>query len=282
MASIDSSPGRTKFGEDPAAYDFARPAYPPELFGWLKQRCAINPQSACLDIGAGTGLATLPDPGCARRLHPRHRTRRRSRSPALPRRQATRASPSKSSASRPHSSPPAHFDFVFSATAFHWLPRMKSLARVLTALKPGGWIALWWSVYHDPAKPDAFDRATSHLFSGLEQDPEATSARPAFALDFNARLGELRSAGFTDVDRQLFTQTVDFTPERLAALYASFSRVRMAPHDTRTRLLDEMQRIAREDFNGSVKRENRNQRLHRPPRLALRRAPSAPSGCDGA
>jgi SAM-dependent methyltransferase len=254
MASIDSSPGRTKFGEDPAAYDFARPAYPRELFDWLKQRCAISPQSACLDIGAGTGLATLPmlDTPVASIL---------AIEP-----DAALAAQLSSKTSDPRLTidvqrfedaqiPPAHFDFAFSATAFHWLPRMKSLARVAAALKPGGWFAMWWSVYHDPAKPDAFDRATSHLFSGLEQDPEATSARPAFALDFNARLGELRSAGFTDVDRQLFTQTIDFAPERLAALYATFSRVRMAPHDTRTRLLDEMQRIAREDFNGSVKRE---------------------------
>jgi SAM-dependent methyltransferase len=254
LASIDSSPGRTKFGEDPAAYDFARPAYPDELFSWLKQRCSINSQSICLDIGAGTGLATLPiletpvasilalEPGAALASQLASKTSDPRLSIVVKRFEDTQL-------------PPAQFDFVFSATAFHWLPRMKSLARVLAALKPGGWIALWWSVYHDPAKPDDFDRATSHLFSGLEQDPEATSARPAFALDFNARLGELRSAGFDQVDRRLFAQTIDFAPERLAALYATFSRVRMAPLETRERLLSEMKRIAREDFNGSVKRE---------------------------
>jgi len=60
LASISSSPGRTKFGEDAAAYDFARPAYPADLFTWLNERCGFGPGTDCLDIGAGTGHATLP------------------------------------------------------------------------------------------------------------------------------------------------------------------------------------------------------------------------------
>jgi SAM-dependent methyltransferase len=254
LASISSSPGKGKFGEDPAAYDFARAAYPAELFAWLRERCRLNATSACLEIGAGTGHATLPiletpvasilalepDPALAARLREKSNdTRitidtRRFEDVQLP---------------------AAHYDFAFAATSFHWLPRMKSLARVRDALKPGGWFAMWWSVFHDPASPDAFDRATAHLFSGLEQDPEATSGRPAFALDFNSRLGELRAAGFADVDRRLFRQAIDFTPERIAALYGTFSRVRMAPEATRARLLSEVERIAREAFSGSVKRE---------------------------
>jgi non-ribosomal peptide synthetase component F len=114
---------------------------------------------------------------------------------------------------------------------------------------------MWWSVYHDPARPDAFDEATAGLFVGLEQDPEATSSRPAFALDINARLGELRSAGFTETQHRLFRQQVAFTPERLAALYATFSRVRMAPEDKRNHLMSEVERIVREKFDGAVARE---------------------------
>jgi len=60
MASIHSSPGSTKFGEDPALYDFARPHYPHELFSWLKTGAYIDPDSVCFEIGAGTGHATLP------------------------------------------------------------------------------------------------------------------------------------------------------------------------------------------------------------------------------
>ena len=136
----------------------------------------------------------------------------------------------------------------------HWLPRMKALTKVRQALKPGGHFAMWWNVYHNSAEPDAFARATAHLFSGIEQDPNATVNSPPFALDTASRLGELRNAGFVDGEHFLFKQDVRFTAERMAALYGTFSRVRMAPEEKRERLLTEAQRIVREDFGGSVKR----------------------------
>ena len=45
-----------------------------------------------------------------------------------------------------------------------------------------------------------------------------------------------------------------FAPESLSALYGTFSRVRMAPEDTRARLLSEAERIVRDEFGGSVTR----------------------------
>jgi SAM-dependent methyltransferase len=146
------------------------------------------------------------------------------------------------------------FDFGFAAMSLHWLARMKALARVRAALKPGGHFAMWWNVYHNSAAPDAFGRATEHLFAGVEQDPNATAGRPAFALDVAARLGELRSAGLKDVEHRLFEQDVTFTPDRLSALYGTFSRVRMAPEETRARLLGEAECVVRETFGGAVTR----------------------------
>lgn len=150
---------------------------------------------------------------------------------------------------------PSRFDFGFAATSFHWLPRMKSFARVLDALKPGGWFAMWWNVYHDAGNPDAFSRATEHLFGGVEQAPEATMGRPAFGLDARSRMGEMRAAGFTSIAHKAFRTPTDFTPDGIAALYGTFSRVRMAPPETRERLFEEAKRIAREDFGGVVTRE---------------------------
>ncbi|MDP3736599.1 MAG: class I SAM-dependent methyltransferase [Hyphomonadaceae bacterium] len=253
MASINTSPGRDKFGADPAAYDRARPGYPPELFDWLRESCTLSERSDCFEIGAGTGHATLPVL-------------------ALPVRSVLAIEPGsvladwlggagharlKISVHRFEDAelPANGFDFGFCATAFHWLPRMKSFAKIIAALKPGGHFAMWWNVFHDPARPDAFDAATAHLFGGLEEEPEKTASRPAFALDVNSRLGEMRAAGFADARHRLFRTTISFTPERLAALYGTFSRVRMAPAETRDRLLSEVQRIAAGEFSGTVVRE---------------------------
>lgn len=255
MASINSSPGNLKFGEDPAAYDFARPAYPPELFDWLRQRCELDAGSECFEIGAGTGHGTLPVLAIPVKrilaIEPDARLADvlAAKAPGDPRLDISIRLFENAELA------PAQFDFAFAAMSIHWMQRMKAYAKVRAALKSGGWFAMWWSVYHDLAKPDAFGLATQHLFQGLEQDSSGIGSRAAFALDFASRLGELRSAGFTQVERRLFSHTVEFTPKRLAALYATFSRVRMAPEDKRNQLMLEVERIAGEEFGGLVKRE---------------------------
>jgi SAM-dependent methyltransferase len=253
LASINTSRGREKFGADPALYDSARPGYPPELFAWLRETCGLNAQSVCFEIGAGTGHATLPILGAVKSIlaiEPDKSLADYLRKTANDPRLSLAVERFEDSTLEPGA-----FDFGFCATAFHWLPRMKSFARIIAALKPHGHFAMWWNVFHDPAKPDAFDKATAHLFDGLEEEPEKTASRPAFALDVNSRLGEMRAAGFLDVRHRLFRTTVDFTPDRLAALYGTFSRVAVAPRETRERLLSEVKRIAETEFSGSVKRE---------------------------
>jgi len=254
MASIHNSPGGAKFGEDPELYDLARPPYPQPLFAWLRERVGLGQHSDCFEIGAGTGHATLPILQIPVRYllaiepDPRLADRLREKAGGDPRLTIEIARFEAASL------PSAFFDFGFAAMSLHWLQRSKALAKVRAALKPGGHVAMWWNVYHNAAAPDAFARATEHLFAGIEQDPNATAGKPPFALDTAARLGELRSAGFADVEHRLFDQQVTFTPERLSALYATFSRVRMAPQETRTRLLDEAERVVREQFGGAVTR----------------------------
>lgn len=253
MASINTSPGRDKFGDDPAAYDAARPGYPDDLFDWLRQTCELGQQSDCFEIGAGTGHATLPllphvrsliaiEPDASLADYLLKRTDDPRLAIVVRRFEDVDL-------------PADFFDAGFCATAFHWLPRMKSFARIIAGLRPGGHFAMWWDVYHDPARPDAFDEATSHLFAGLEEEPEKTASRPAFALDVNSRTGEMRAAGFSDVQHRRFSRTIAFEPDKLAALYATFSRVRMAPAEIRERLLAEVRRIATEDFSGRVERD---------------------------
>lgn len=254
MASIHASPGATKFGEDAAAYDFARPPYPAELFAWLQERCGLDAQSDCFEIGAGTGHASLPvlalPVRSLRAIEPDARlVERLAEKAAGDARLTIDVARFEDVALEA-----AHYDLGFAAMSLHWLARMKALTRVRAALKPGGHFAMWWNVYHNSAEPDAFGRATEHLFAGIEQDPNATSAKPAFALDVAARMGEMRTAGFKDVEHRLFEQQVTFTPERLSALYGTFSRVRMAPEEIHARLLGEAERVVRETFGGEVTR----------------------------
>lgn len=254
MASIHSSPGARKFGEDAELYDFARPPYPPALFDWLRARCGLGAHSVCFEIGAGTGHATLPilalPVSSVLAIEPDARLSHRLREKAGDEPRLILIDRSFEDVALETAS----HDFGFAAMSLHWLARMKALAKAHAALKAGGHFAMWWNVYHNSANPDPFGRATADLFDGIEQDPNATAGKPAFALDVAARIGELRNAGFVDVAHSLFEQQVRFTPERLSALYATFSRVRMAPEQTRARLLGEAARVVQEQFGGAVTR----------------------------
>ena len=251
MSSIKKSPGARTFGGDPSAYDAARPEYPPELFAWLRESCGLGPETRCFEIGAGTGLATRPVLGTGVRsvlaIEPDARLaeflcdRSGSNVAALVARFEDVALKDDS------------FDFGFAATSFHWLKRMKALAAIRTALRPGGWFAMWWGVYHNADEPDAFDRATAQLFEGLEQSPRMAAGKP-FALDARSRMGEMRKAGFTSIGHRVFSTPQRFSPSQVAALYETFSRVQIAPEDTRRRLLREVERIAHERFGGTVER----------------------------
>jgi SAM-dependent methyltransferase len=167
MASIHASPGATRFGEDAALYDFARPEYPADLFVWLRAKCKLDARSDCFEIGAGTGHATLPllatpvrsllaiepDARLAERL--REKTSDDARlAIEIARFEDARLET-------------AMFDFGFAAMSLHWLARMKALTRVRAALKPGGYFAMWWNVYHNSAAPDPRRSTCSRAWSRI-------------------------------------------------------------------------------------------------------------------
>lgn len=49
---------------------------------------------------------------------------------------------------------PGRFDLVVAATSFHWVDQAVGVPKVAQCLKPGGWAALWWSIFDDPDRPD--------------------------------------------------------------------------------------------------------------------------------
>ncbi|MBM7488941.1 tRNA G46 methylase TrmB [Micromonospora luteifusca] len=51
---------RTTFGQDAELYDQCRPTYPPQLFTDLATLAGLGRHARVLEIGCGTGQATLP------------------------------------------------------------------------------------------------------------------------------------------------------------------------------------------------------------------------------
>src|SRR5205823_3585490 len=60
MGVPDSAATGREFDEVAERYDRSRPDYPPELFTALAEVTGIGPGSDLLEVGSGTGKATIP------------------------------------------------------------------------------------------------------------------------------------------------------------------------------------------------------------------------------
>ena len=146
----------------------------------------------------------------------------------------------------------ASFDFGLSATAFHWLDEELALAKVAKLLRPGGWWAIVWNIFDDQSRSDPFHEATNILLNG-PSSPSARSGDMPFALDVEARITALeRTDAFDNVEHQTSAWSLILDPDQTVALYATCSNINI--RSDRETVLNELRRIARDEFHGRVTR----------------------------
>ncbi|MFD4023912.1 class I SAM-dependent methyltransferase [Streptomyces sp. NPDC058576] len=144
----DDSPEETRrallrrtFDEDAELYDRARPGYPPELYDDLTDLAGAGPGSRVLEIGCGTGQATVPLAGLGCRVTAVEAGPHMS---AIARRNLAGCPAAEVVTAEFESWPlPAEpFDVVLAATAFHWIDPAVRVPRAADALRPGGALAV--------------------------------------------------------------------------------------------------------------------------------------------
>jgi len=250
---IDRTEGRRVFGLDPAAYDSARPGHPPRVYEILVERCALQAGTTVLEVGPGTGQATRrlvllgadplvalePNPALAAYLDGSLGARVDIWVVALEEAEL----------------PAAHFDLAVAASSFHWVEEEVGLEKLFDAVRPGGWVALWWTLFGEPGKPDAFIKATSPLLDNLRASPtRGAEGRPAHALDTEVRLGALGAAGFEDANHEILRWNASWDTQGIRALYGTFSPIARLDETRKTEILDGVAEIAERDFGGRVSR----------------------------
>jgi SAM-dependent methyltransferase len=245
--------GRRLFGLDPTGYRAGRPDYPEAVYETLVQRCGLGPTTRTLEIGPGTGLVT------------RHLLRRGAH--------VTAVEPDHSMASylcdtaasvnldvviasfEDADVAQGSFDLAVAATSFHWVDQEIGLTKLGWALRPGGWVALWWTLFRDPAQPDEFSQALDHILGPVTRGAFDEPGRPPFQLDeLHRRRDMTRWAGLVDVTSQVIPWTCEMTPVQARALYASMATVIRLPPDDRRRILDGVERLATDVSEGIVRR----------------------------
>ncbi len=132
------------FNTDEYNYDRSRPDYPKELFEDIFDYVNLSEKSDVLEIGIGTGQATLPflNKGCnvtAVELGDK-----------LARYCARKISHFNnfSIINSDFIEADLHekgFDLIYSATAFHWIPKLEGYAKIKSLLKSDGTVALFWN-----------------------------------------------------------------------------------------------------------------------------------------
>lgn len=138
---------RLSFDEVAEAYDAVRPAYPAELVEAIGT-VLEGTQGRILEIGCGTGQATLP---FARQGYP---ITALEPGPKLARIAAKNlaAFPQadvQSSTFEDWVAAAGQYDLVMSATAFHWVSPEVRYAKSAEALAANGWFALFWNIEAD-------------------------------------------------------------------------------------------------------------------------------------
>ncbi|HEV7534669.1 MAG TPA: class I SAM-dependent methyltransferase, partial [Acidimicrobiia bacterium] len=156
---------RGLFSSDAVAYDTGRPGYPEPVYDLLRQVCGLGPGTAVVEVGPGTGQATgrLLDLGAtvtAVELSPEFAA-------LLETRFAGRAFSVMVAPFEEVALPVTSFDLVAAGTSFHWVPTGPGLQRCAELLRPGGWLALWWTYFGDPDRPDPFRDALTPIFQEL-------------------------------------------------------------------------------------------------------------------
>lgn len=139
-----SRPGRLAFGRVAELYDRLRPGYPGAAIDHVLQRGGLAPGALVVEVGAGTGKATValarrglrvlalePDPEMARVLE--------CNCAAWPQVQVRLTEFERWEPDEPASA-------IVSANAWHWLDPRDRLPRAHHALAPGGLLAALWTL----------------------------------------------------------------------------------------------------------------------------------------
>src|SRR5215212_6677682 len=150
---------RTTFDEAASLYNHVRPGYPEDLFDDVVSLSRIQPGGWILEIGCGTGQATVL---FARRgyrilcieLGENMAALARANLKWYPRAEVRTGAFEESSLQE------EAFDLAFSATAFHWLDPAIAYPKAAGALRDGGSLALFWNIHvHSDASEGFFEAA---------------------------------------------------------------------------------------------------------------------------
>ena len=210
-------------------YERFRPAYPDELFQTVADRLQLPERPVVVDLGAGTGRASLAMAERGWRV-----TAVEPGKPMLDvlRGEATNAglllSTVQASAEETGLDPQSA-DLVTAAQSFHWFEMDRAMAEIARILRPTGGVALFWNVRdaeRSPLLAEYAELLSRHASAGADTGRYETVGRIE-----TGRAFERHAAAFESPEVVHLHHQVSMTDEQFVgmAFTASYVRVGMSP-----------------------------------------------------
>lgn len=234
------------FDSDPLRYDRARPRYPDAVLDDLLSVASVPVGGAVLEIAPGTGQLSI---GLATRGVRLTAVELGAGLAAVLRRNLEPWPDAVVENARFETwSPSDLFDLVVCATAWHWLDPDVRIARAVSALRPGGALAVI-ATHHVQGGTEQFfvDAQECYLRAGWETEP-------GFALpDTFVPDTELDESGrFASVVHHEHRVDVDYTAEEYVDLLRTYSPTGRLSDERRDDLMSCLASLMHEKYGGSI------------------------------
>jgi len=236
---------RETFNSAAARYHRARPGYPDELFEDLIKLTGISGQSRILEIGPGTGKATLPLAARGFRIHGIEL----GSDLAAEARRILADYPLVDIDVGEFETFPLErqaYDLVIAPTSFHWLRQPIGFQRIAEVLLPGGYFAEFMHHHAWSPQSDEFYHRSQEIY--LKYDP---ATPPDLRLPLPDEIGtledDIRATGsFEEPVTRRYTQDVVHTAESYVDLLLTFSGHIALPEPNRTNLIEGIADVIRQ------------------------------------
>jgi SAM-dependent methyltransferase len=228
---------RFKFNEVADEYDRWRPTYVPQLYNDILDFKKIDQTSSVLEIGIGTGQATLPilKTNChltAVELGDELAEFSRRKFQEYNNFQV------KNIAFEGFESPDNSFDMVYSATAFHWIPEEIGYPKVYKLLKSGGIFARFRNRTYKDKENEQLHIAIQKVYAKyMPYSPET----PEYNEEECIKINDIaKKYGFIDVNYKLYHRVRTLDADGYVSLLNTYSDHRALREDQRKLLYKEI------------------------------------------
>jgi ubiquinone/menaquinone biosynthesis C-methylase UbiE len=246
---------KTTFDNAAEAYDTYRPHYPAALFDKLITDTHLGPQSRLLEIGPGTGQATLP---LAKRGYDITAIELGEHLAAKARQVLGRYRCVNviTGAFEEIDLPDNYFDLVFSATAIHWIKPEYKFAKPHHVLKPGGYLAIIHTEHISGGESGAFHKASQPIYDtfATSNSPVDTSSDKPLPNIAGLKPPEIDTKLFAIESFTAFPITNIYTAEEWTGLVGTYSPTLAMPAAKRQQFLDALNDLINTKFHGTIER----------------------------